>query len=316
MNCMPKVSVIVPVYGVEKYIERCAVSLFEQTIQDIEYIFVDDCSPDRSIAILESVIDKYRYRLNEENKTVKIERMKTNSGLPAVRQHGVRIATGDYIIHCDSDDWVNVDMYSEMYEYAVSNSSDLVLCDYYISNGKTPDKVFHKNITDFSKQTLLKRLMTSYDLNPVWSAMARRELYRDVMFPVAAMGEDNTMMIQLVWKADKLTYLPKALYYYCLSDVSITHTVDKETNMKKFKQVRDNSLISIKFLEKENIIVPEKQLVAFMFTSKIGWIVSYPDDHECKRLWNDYFKISVWSVLFNPYIPLKSRVKYLIFLIR
>lgn len=65
---MPKVSVIIPVYGVEKYIERCAKSLFEQTLDDIEYIFVDDCSPDKSIAILENIIKEYQPRLNKEHK--------------------------------------------------------------------------------------------------------------------------------------------------------------------------------------------------------------------------------------------------------
>ena len=84
---MPKVSVLVPVYGVEKYIERCARSLFEQTLDDIEFIFVDDCTPDRSIEILESVIEKYRLRFAEKKYDVRIERMPTNSGQAAVRRH-------------------------------------------------------------------------------------------------------------------------------------------------------------------------------------------------------------------------------------
>ena len=84
---MPKVSVLVPVYGVEKFIERCARSLFEQTLNDMEFIFVDDCTPDRSIEILKSVIEEYRLRFAEKKYEVRIERLPTNSGLAAVRKH-------------------------------------------------------------------------------------------------------------------------------------------------------------------------------------------------------------------------------------
>ena len=106
---MPKVSIIVPVYGAEKYIERCARSLFEQTLDDIEFIFVDDCTPDRSIDILKVVIEKFRLRFGEKKYVVRIERMPMNSGQGAVRRHGIQLATGDYITFCDSDDFMPED---------------------------------------------------------------------------------------------------------------------------------------------------------------------------------------------------------------
>ena len=99
---MPKVSVIVPVYGVEKYIERCARSLFEQTLDDMEFIFVDDCTKDESIEVLKRVIDLYPVRKDQ----VKIIHHAVNKGLSRARETGVNAATGDYIGHCDSDDWV------------------------------------------------------------------------------------------------------------------------------------------------------------------------------------------------------------------
>ena len=84
---MPKVSVIVPIYKTEKYIERCAISLFEQTLSNIELIFIDDCSPDKSVALLKSQIEKYRLRFAEKKYEVRIVRRPTNSGLAAVRRH-------------------------------------------------------------------------------------------------------------------------------------------------------------------------------------------------------------------------------------
>ncbi len=106
---MPKVSVIIPVYGVEKYIERCARSLFEQTLDDIEYLFIDDCTPDKSIEMLKQVLEDYPHRKPQ----VVIHRMEQNSGQAAVRKWGMQNAIGDYVIHCDSDDWVELTMYEE-----------------------------------------------------------------------------------------------------------------------------------------------------------------------------------------------------------
>lgn len=312
---MPKVSVIVPVYGVEKYIERCARSLFEQTLDDIEFIFVDDCTPDHSIEILKSVIEKYRLRFTEKKYDVRIVRMPTNSGLAAVRRHGIQLATGDYVIHCDSDDWVDVTMYEKMYNYAIRNKSDLVICDYIISNGqKESEKVFRKNISDCSRDAVFKRLLTSSALNPVWSAMSKRQLYKDMMFPVGAMSEDKTIMIQLAWKAQKITYLPESLYYYFLSETSILRTVNKEANIKKFKQITDNRYILLNFFEKEKINIPQKQLDAFVFAGKTGLIDQFMDDPKCRKLWKDTFPMYFTRVLFNKYIPIRSRINYILML--
>ena len=154
---MPKVSVLVPVYGVEKYIERCARSLFEQTMDDIEFIFVDDCTPDHSIEILKSVIEEYRLRFAEKKYEVRIERLPTNSGLAAVRRHGIQLATGDYIINCDSDDWVDVTMYEKMYNKAIEEDADMVVCDYYRSDGVT-----HREDTGFisnQKELFIKEML-------------------------------------------------------------------------------------------------------------------------------------------------------------
>ena len=304
---------VIPVYGVEKYIERCARSLFEQTLDDIEYIFVDDCTPDRSVEVLNGIIDEYRPRLAKESKVVRIVKMPKNSGQAAVRKVGTQLCTGDYIINCDSDDWTDVRMYEKMYQFAINNDSDLVFCDYIISTGeKESENVFRKNITDNSREGIFKRLLTSSSLNPVWSLMAKRELYNDMMFPVGAMSEDKTMVFQLVWKAKKITYLPETLYYYFLSESSILRTVNKEANIRKFKQVTDNRYILLHFFEKEKIPLPPKQLDAFIFMGKTVFLNPFLDDPECKRLWKETFPMSLGRVLFNQYIPIRSRIKYIL----
>ena len=122
---MPKVSVIVPVYNAGLFIERCVRSLFEQTLEDIEYIFVDDCSPDNSMDILLNVIEEYPHR----KPNVTIMRHEVNTGQSGARKTGMHVAKGEYIIHCDADDWVDVDMYERMYRLAVEKDVEAVCCD-------------------------------------------------------------------------------------------------------------------------------------------------------------------------------------------
>lgn len=104
---MPKISVIVPIYKVEKYIGRCARSLFEQSLEDMEFIFVDDCSPDNSISIVKTMAEDYPKRKNQ----IKFLHHKVNRGLTTTRNTGLSVATGDYIAYCDSDDWFDLTMY-------------------------------------------------------------------------------------------------------------------------------------------------------------------------------------------------------------
>lgn len=112
-----KVSVIIPIYKVEPFVARCAQSLMEQTLTDVEYIFVDDASPDNSIAVLRKVITKYPERSNY----VKVLTHTENKGLPAARNTGLAVAQGEYIFHCDSDDFVEPDMLEQLYRKSNRN---------------------------------------------------------------------------------------------------------------------------------------------------------------------------------------------------
>ena len=314
---MPKISVIIPVYGVEKYIERCVESLFKQTLDDIEFIFVNDCTPDSSMDILNRTINKYQSIIAKKNYVIRIEKMLMNSGLAAVRKHGIQLATGDYIINCDSDDWVDIHMYEKMYNHAVYNDSDLVICDYIISDiDKNVEKIINKNINGLSKEVIFKKCLLSSTLNTIWTSLAKRNLYEEMFFPVGDMSEDKTIMTQLVWKAKNISYFPEALYHYFMSNGSIVRTVNKEANIRKFRQLMDNKSVLLSFLKKENIKIPQKQIDAFLFRGKIGYIESYFDDIECRKLWSETYPISVYNVIFNPYINIKLRFKYFLTIVK
>lgn len=114
-DCQPLLSVIIPVYKVERYIERCANSLFGQSMsENIEFIFVDDYSPDNSIPIVHKVLRQYPKRLFQ----VRFLRNESNRGLAYSRQRGIEAAKGEYIAHCDSDDWVETQMYQALIDKA------------------------------------------------------------------------------------------------------------------------------------------------------------------------------------------------------
>ena len=245
---MPKVSVIIPVYGVEKYIERCARSLFEQTLDDIEYIFVDDCSPDKSIAILENIIKEYQPRLNKEHKNVRIERLSKNCGLPNVRRYGINLATGDYIAHCDSDDWVDVHMYEEMYNKAIEEDADVVVCDFCSTDCE--NEQYSKGLISKERENVIVDVLLWRIAGCLWNKLVRRKEYtdHDLNYPTHNMGEDAALIVQILWNAKRISYLPKPLYYYYTNPTSITKDVTDEKIRKRFLQATANVEIIEQFL--------------------------------------------------------------------
>ena len=121
-----KISVVIPVYKVENYIERCVRSLMEQTFQDVEFLFVDDASPDRSMEIVRQITSSYK-------RNVRFLKHDENRGLPSARNTGLRAAEGEYIYHCDSDDWLEPTMLEKMAGAAMAKDADFVYCDFYLS---------------------------------------------------------------------------------------------------------------------------------------------------------------------------------------
>lgn len=206
-----KISVIVPFYGVEKYISRCAESLMCQTMQDdIEFIFVDDASKDNSLDVLKKVLLKYP----ERKKQVTILYHERNKGLPAARNTGLAVAKGKYIYHCDSDDYLAKDALEVLYRKAEENNSDIVYGDFYeimVNGNRYKKQPAYKNPLD-----AVKGMLTGYMDYNVWNKLVKRDLYlaNNILFPAGyAMGEDLTM-IMLFSSALKVSFVSTPVYYY------------------------------------------------------------------------------------------------------
>lgn len=241
---MPKVSIIIPVYGVEKYIERCARSLFEQTLDDIEYLFIDDCTPDKSVEILKRVLEEYPHRKSQ----VVIHRMEKNSGQAKVREWGMRNARGEYVIHCDSDDWVNVHMYEEMYNKAIEEDADVVVCDFCSTDCE--NEQYSKGLISKERENVIVDVLLWRIAGCLWNKLVRRKEYtdHDLNYPTHNMGEDTALIVQILWNAKRISYLPKPLYYYYTNPTSITKDVTDEKIRKRFLQATANVEIIEQFL--------------------------------------------------------------------
>ena len=206
-----KVSIITPIYGVEKYIEKCAESLFSQTYEDCEFIFVNDCTKDNSVALLKEVMQKYSYRI--EN--VKIISHSSNQGLACARNTGVRFATGEFVMHVDSDDTIESNAVELCVKKAIENNSDAVIFGMRHIR-KTGDIVEHVCVPN-KHQDYIKQLITRKALVCMCGGLYRRSLYTDNnvwAIPGLNMGEDYSTKPRLLYYAKNVVALDLPLYNY------------------------------------------------------------------------------------------------------
>ena len=232
---MPKVSVIVPIYNVEKYLEKCINSLLSQTLEDIQIILVNDGSKDNSGNIAKE------YEKNNKNRIIYVE--KENGGLSDARNYGLKYATGDFIAFLDSDDYIEKNAYEEMYNKAIEENADYVECDFIweFPNKIRVDKQYpYKN----------KKEMLSFVRVVAWNKLIKRQLITDnnLEFPKGLRYEDVEFTYKLIPFINKFTYVDKPFIHYVQREGSIAN-VQNESTAEIFT-VLDNV---IEFYKKNNI---------------------------------------------------------------
>lgn len=301
---MPKVSIIIPVYGVEKYIERCARSLFEQTLDDIEYLFIDDCTPDKSVEILKRVLEEYPHRKSQ----VVIHRMEQNSGQARVREWGMRNATGEYVIHCDSDDWVDVHMYEEMYNKAIDEDADVVVCDYVVTNDTSIIKTINACHAKSAKQ-LIENCLFQRDPWSLCNKLFNRKVYYNIEYPKGAMGEDMATTIQLLWNCKTLSYINKPYYQYFYNSESITKVCTRDSCISKFNQLSCNTTIVMNFIKNKKLDDEYKDaLVVYKnFIRSVLYPIVY--DKQYYNIWNNMFLGLNKQVLLSKCISASEKIR-------
>lgn len=304
---MPKVSVCVPVYGVEKYIERCARSLFEQTITDgIEFIFVNDCTKDRSIEILESVLSEYPQR----EKQVKIIHRAQNGGLVAARNTGLQYATGDYIVHCDSDDWVDISMYERMYNAAIASNADVVICSYvdeYI--GKVTRK-FRINPQCSVKSYVDKNYGGL--VSTLWNKLFKKDiaLNETIYAPEhIIMMEDALRCGQMLTKCKKIAFTPNIYYHHEVNFSSLSHNF----SIKHWNNCIE-VIEKITELSKNNVL--KKQIVHLQRVCLFQGLLNI-NNPELSKNSLQYWKKQTWnfkfSFLLDKNFSMKSKILVMVY---
>lgn len=237
---VPKVSVVIPVYNVERYIQKCIDTLVAQTLREIELIFVDDCSPDSSVEIIE----KNRKQYPEKIKIIRLEKNLRQGG---ARNVGIRVAKADFIGFVDSDDYVSNDMFEKLYKVAASKNCDAVYSKARYVYGNAPQKepyrcvyqwddcvikLDNKILSDNDRMNLM-----CFPVGGVWSALYRKDivLKNDVFFPEHLKYEDNYWCSLIKAYFNKVCFVEDVLYYYRQNNDSTTHCRNEIFQLDRLK---------------------------------------------------------------------------------
>ena len=208
---MKKVSVIIPMYNVEKVMARSVQSLFRQTLTDFEVLFIDDCSSDNTEEELRRMISSF----NRLDIDVKIIRHEYNKGVAAARNTGLDNAMGEYVYYLDSDDYLDTDALELMYGKAKEDETDIVGCEWFLSFENNARHMVQPEVKT-GREAFVKMCDGVMRWN-LWLFMVRRSLYEDNRFRFLSgvnMGEDMMVMMKLLLNAERITVIHRPLYHY------------------------------------------------------------------------------------------------------
>lgn len=211
-DCAHRLSLIVPVYGVEKYIARFAESAFGQTYNDIQFIFVNDGTKDRSMEILHDLIEARYSHLKPHIAIIN----KENEGLPAARKTGLEHADGEYILFADSDDWLETDAVEKIMAKADETDADIIYFDLIKEYGHKTSYKREKEYTAQTKDDFIINIFNYKSHGYTVTKCFRKKIYEDnvIYTPKLGMHEDIYLMSQIIFYADSLAHIPEALYHY------------------------------------------------------------------------------------------------------
>ncbi len=276
---MIKVSVISPIYKVEHFIERAAESMLSQTLDDVEFIFVDDCTNDGSINVLQRIIDAHPKRKRQ----VRILRHEVNRGLPAARNTGLSEANGDFVFHWDSDDYANAEMLEEMYNTALRFHADIVWTDWYLTFASKERRMVQPSYD--TPLDAIKGMLGGNMKYNVWNKLVRRNLYDGVRFPEGyGMGEDLTMIL-VFSKAKKVVHLPQAFYHYLKINADAFSNQVKPEHFKSL--MRNIEWVSCEIRKKYGNRL-DSEIARLKLESKYP-LVACTGRISMYRLWNEWF---------------------------
>ena len=228
----PLVSIIVPVYKAEKWLHRCVDSILAQTMTDFELLLIDDGSPDKS----GEICDEYAAKDNR----IRVFH-KENGGVSSARQMGLENVTGEYVIHCDPDDWIESDMLMTMIQYSKETQSDMVICDFCVENMNSGEFTYYSQnlqVIDTSSN-VLNKLINLEIHGSCCNKLVRRKCLEGIGFyPFDIVyAEDELFNIKVLKQDLQVGYLNKAFYHYVQRRDSITSFANKKQVLSRKKEI-------------------------------------------------------------------------------
>lgn len=218
------ISIIVPVYKAEKYLDRCVESIVSQTYTNLEIILIDDGSPDNC----PKMCDKWA----KKDSRIKVIH-KENGGAASARNAGLEAVTGDYIGFVDSDDYIDENMFSDLISSVCTNNSDIAICNTndLDSNGNIALRSLNINDVIVDKYSLITLKKGGFFGAVLWNCLFKKELWDNIRFPEYRKHEDVAVLPYVYYKANKISFVDKALYYYSFVDDSIMNSGFSEKDL-------------------------------------------------------------------------------------
>ena len=231
---MDKISVIIPVYNSSSFLKDCYGSLKRQTYSNLEYVFVNDCTLDKSIEILRKVVENYP----ERKANVRIIDHERNRGLAAARNTALDNATGEFVCHVDSDDWMELDAIEKMVRKQRETGADMISGNMFVHTIYGVEE-YHEPNYESKKQCILKQMPASLEHNVI-RRIIRRSLYEDNHIRAIEgcnMAEDRYQMVQLCWYANSMSSIDEFVYHYDMNRLaSYTKPTSWEQRLRGYMQ--------------------------------------------------------------------------------
>ncbi len=246
-----KISIIVPVYNVERYLDHCLDSLVNQTFKDIEIIIVNDGSPDNS----QQIIDEYKNKYPQLIKAF----VKENGGVSSAKNFGLEHASGEYVLFIDSDDYVNINMVEKMYNVAYKENSDMVICDVYDVFEKN-NKIIRYSNNFIGNTNIYENKKIIFNRPANWNKLIKKSLFNDFEFELNKWYEDMRISIKLYLLCKKITFIDEPLYYYVTHENSIMNN----KNISKNYQIIDAFDDIINYYKENNLYDEFKEEINFL----------------------------------------------------
>ncbi|MBR2871312.1 MAG: glycosyltransferase [Clostridia bacterium] len=295
------ISVIVPVYNTEKYLNRCVDSILCQTYSNLELILVNDGSTDNSL----DICNQYKAK---DNRVKVID--KENGGLSSARNAGLDVATGDYIAFCDSDDYLPNDAYESLIK-AISTTDGAIANGMYVraseSGELTKSKVIHEKDEDIPPKDFLKELLMHVGDVSMCTKLIPRNLIGDLRFPEGILNEDLVFMVNLLKKVTIIKFVGRLCYYYFVRQNSISSKYGKA-----FEDMQKNSLWLLE-LVKNDYPTLKKYAIRFAAYQNMAYLLVLPKElrnkgNQAYRSAKIFLRKNIFKCIFNKYLRIKEKV--------